>query len=163
MAVPRQLLCLTMMGCMKPGLGESDLCDLMIKKHAQLISGLMEKYGIAEYTIVRTSSAISMPSNNNLTLKKTHNTLATKKLLTKLFDPGAVAFSEYDFVTQIMFSDVEMFLKIKNDPLYIELISQDHLNFSDAADEKRKTRYDPFILLLFSTEKCPMVNMKLGE
>ena len=49
---PRQLLCLTMLGYMKPGLSEEELCDFQVTRHARLVSGLMEKYGIVRYTIV---------------------------------------------------------------------------------------------------------------
>jgi hypothetical protein len=54
MAVPqeRQLLCLTMLGYMKEGLTEEELCDLQVNQHSRLVSGLMEKYGIVRYTIV---------------------------------------------------------------------------------------------------------------
>jgi len=118
MAAPRQLLCLTMMGYMKSGLDEEALCDFQVNKHAQLVSGLMEKYGIVEYTI-------------------THNTSKTRGLLSKIFDPRYVEFSDHDFVVRIMFPDLETFLKVKTDPVYIERISADHLNF---ADQKKKTR-----------------------
>ena len=50
---PRRLLCLTMLGYKKGGLEEDDLCRLMVNKHAHLIKGLMEKYGIVSYTMVR--------------------------------------------------------------------------------------------------------------
>ncbi|KAL4781317.1 hypothetical protein BJX76DRAFT_360013 [Aspergillus varians] len=117
----RRLLCLTMMGYRKPGIDENDLCYLMVNKHAQMISNLMEKYGIISYTI-------------------THNTEKVSSLLSQLFDPSRVAFSDHDFIVQIMFPDIESFLKLKADPLYIERIAQDHLSFSDPTDEKRKTR-----------------------
>jgi hypothetical protein len=54
----RQLLCLTMIGYMKAGLSEDELCDFQVNRHAQLVSGLMEKYGVERYTIVRGSFLI---------------------------------------------------------------------------------------------------------
>lgn len=48
-----KLLCLTMLGYMKAGLTEDELYHFQIEKHAQLVSGLMEKYGVKRYTIVR--------------------------------------------------------------------------------------------------------------
>lgn len=48
----RQLLCLTMLGYKKPGLTEEELCDFQVNKHSQLVSGLMEKYGVVRYSIV---------------------------------------------------------------------------------------------------------------
>lgn len=72
---------------------------------------------------------------------QTHNTEKVSGLLSQLFDPNRVAFSDHDFIVQIVFPDIENFLKLKADPLYIERISQDHLSFSDPTNEKRKTRY----------------------
>lgn len=50
---PRQLLCLTMMGYMKEGLGEEELCQFQVNQHSRLVCGLMEKYGVLRYEIVR--------------------------------------------------------------------------------------------------------------
>ena len=40
-----------------------------------------------------------------------------------------------------MFPDIECFLCLKADPVYIERLAQDHLSFSDPRDEARKTKY----------------------
>ena len=48
-----------MTGYMKAGLSEDELCDFQVNKHAQLVSGLMEKYGVERYTIVRGSISYS--------------------------------------------------------------------------------------------------------
>ena len=48
----RQLLCLKMLGYMKSGLDEEDLCDFQVRQHAGMIKGLMEKYGVLRYAIV---------------------------------------------------------------------------------------------------------------
>jgi hypothetical protein len=47
-----------MIGYMKAGLSEDELCDFQVNRHAQLVSGLMEKYGVERYTIVRGSFLI---------------------------------------------------------------------------------------------------------
>lgn len=57
---PRQLLCLTMMGYMKSGITENDLCHFQLGKHAQMVSGLMKKYGLLRYTIVRRNQGASL-------------------------------------------------------------------------------------------------------
>jgi hypothetical protein len=49
----QKLLCLTMLGYMKAGLTEDELYEFQVKQHAQMVSGLMEKYGVKRYTIVR--------------------------------------------------------------------------------------------------------------
>jgi hypothetical protein len=42
-----------MLGYMKAGLTEDELYEFQVKQHAQMVSGLMEKYGVKRYTIVR--------------------------------------------------------------------------------------------------------------
>src|SRR5690242_4614514 len=49
----RQLLCLTMMGYMKEGINEEELCQFQVNQHSRLVCGLMEKYGVLRYEIVR--------------------------------------------------------------------------------------------------------------
>lgn len=66
-----------------------------------------------------------------------HNMKKTRAQMSKLFDPHFVEFSDYDYVVSIILPDVETFLKLRNDPLYIERMSKDHSNF---ADLKKKTR-----------------------
>ncbi|KFY21346.1 hypothetical protein V493_07481 [Pseudogymnoascus sp. VKM F-4281 (FW-2241)] len=117
-AATEKLLCLTMLGYMKAGLTEDELYHFQIEKHAQLVSGLMEKYGVTRYTI-------------------THNTKATRALLPQLFDPSYVEFGDHDFIVRIIFPSIDVFLALKEDPVYRERIQMDHLNF---ADRKMKTK-----------------------
>ena len=42
-----------MLGYVKQGLNDEELCDLQVAKHAKMVKGLMEKYGNLRYTIVR--------------------------------------------------------------------------------------------------------------
>lgn len=42
-----------MVGYMKAGITEDELCHYQVGKHAQMVSGLMKKYGVLRYTIVR--------------------------------------------------------------------------------------------------------------
>lgn len=51
----RQLLCLTMMGYMKEGISEEELCQFQVNQHSRLVCGLMEKYGVLRYEVVRAS------------------------------------------------------------------------------------------------------------
>jgi EthD domain len=150
-----------MIGYMKAGLSEEALCDFQVNKHAQLVSGFMEKYGVERYTIVRESFPIfeftahyhffhfpparlqALPSTNSriqIQPLQTHNTAATRALLHKIFDPSYAEFADHDFVVRIIFPDLDVFFALKDDPVYKELIAMDHLNF---ADRKMKTRYAP--------------------
>jgi hypothetical protein len=133
-----------MMGYKRLELDETDLCHLMVNKHAHLISGLMEKYGIVSYTIV-CSTYHKMKTEKPghwADYHQTHNASKPSSLLSQLFDPKRVAFSDHDFVVQITFPDIENFLKLKSDPIYLERLAQDHRSFSDPSNEARKTRYD---------------------
>ena len=47
------------------------------------------------------------------------------------FPEGRTA--EYDCFIQIMFKDVEDYIRAKEDPYYKEVIMPDHVNFADAA------------------------------
>ena len=67
--------------------------------------------------------------------------------MSKLFDPRYVEFSDHEFFVRIILPDVETFLKLKADPVYMERIAKDHLNF---ADRQNKTKQVFFLLLLSS-------------
>ncbi|KAB8078292.1 hypothetical protein BDV29DRAFT_152821 [Aspergillus leporis] len=120
MAIPRPLLCLTMTGYRRREIGEADLCRHQMNNHAYLLSDLMIKYGIESYSIV-------------------HNTNKTNAFLSKLFDPGRIEFDDHDFVVQIILPDIDSYLRLKEDPLYIERYG-DFIKFTDPTDEKRRTR-----------------------
>ncbi|KAJ5794556.1 hypothetical protein N7457_001155 [Penicillium paradoxum] len=117
----RRLLCLTMLGYKKPGLTEEELCDFQVNKHSQLVSGLMQKYGVVRYSI-------------------THNAAKPMDLLPLLFDPNYVEYSDHDFIVQIIIPSLESFIALKEDPIYKERVAMDHLNFADRTDRARRTR-----------------------
>ncbi|KAJ5537375.1 hypothetical protein N7513_010561 [Penicillium frequentans] len=117
----RQLLCITMLGYKKPGLTEEELCDFQVSQYSQLVSGLMEKHGVVRYSI-------------------THNAAKPMDLLPRLFDPNYVEYSDHDFVVQIIIPSLESFLALKEDPIYMERVAMDHLNFADRTDRARRTR-----------------------
>ena len=54
----------------------------------------------------------------------------------RLFDPQFANIADYDSIIQIMFDDIEQFVRMKADPLYKEKVTPDHENFADT----RKSR-----------------------
>ncbi|KAE8150928.1 hypothetical protein BDV25DRAFT_139361 [Aspergillus avenaceus] len=120
MATPRRLLCLTITGYKKGDLDEAEFCHHQVNKNAYVLSDLMKECGAQSYTII-------------------HNTKKTHSLLSKLFDPARIAFDDHDHVVQIFLPDIDSFLKIKENPLYIQHLS--HLaEYTDTTNEHRKPR-----------------------
>ncbi|KAJ5993666.1 hypothetical protein N7451_009390 [Penicillium sp. IBT 35674x] len=123
----RQLLCITMLGYKKPGLTEEELCDFQVSQHSQLVSGLMEKYGVVRYSILSSEFRPTTPRS-------------PWTCSPRLFDPNYVEYSDHDFVVQIIIPNLESFLALKDDPIYKERVAMDHLKFADRTDRARRTR-----------------------
>ncbi|KAJ0420670.1 hypothetical protein BJY00DRAFT_312835 [Aspergillus carlsbadensis] len=117
----RRLLCLSMLGYKKPGLTEEELCDFQSRQHSKMVSEMMEKYGVVHYSI-------------------THNAAKPMSLISKVFDPAYVSFSDHDFIVQIIIPSLDVFVALKEDPVYKERVALDHLNFADRSSPERKTR-----------------------
>lgn len=68
---------------------------------------------------------------------KQHNTSSTKSLIKPIFgDLPAEKVAEYDAVVQIVFRDVEDYVKVRQDPHYKQVVVPDHDNFADGAKTK---------------------------
>jgi hypothetical protein len=72
---PRQLLCLTMMGYMKEGLGEEELCEFQVNQHSRLVCGLMEDYGVVRYEIVRSPDVYNSMRSLRIASRHINSTL----------------------------------------------------------------------------------------
>lgn len=65
---------------------------------------------------------------------QTHNTTETKQMLQQIFGnlpEGHTA--SYDCFIQILFKDVDDYIRAKDDPYYRDVIFPDHANFADPA------------------------------
>ncbi|KAK2616921.1 hypothetical protein QQS21_000009 [Conoideocrella luteorostrata] len=138
-----RLICLTITGYRRPGLGEEEYRYYMTKVHAPLVSSLMEEHGIIRYTM-------------------THNSSATRPMLSELYDPEFSKLSDYDCVVQFVFKSLDDFKRMKADPRFLEKVAPDHVNF---ADTKRSTQLynlitsDMYYWYYFATNEAFLVSI----
>jgi len=52
-------------------------------------------------------------------------------MMAKIAGPQFEAFTDYDSIIQVDFPDVENFVRMKQDPVYVEKVMPDHENFAD--------------------------------
>ncbi|KAJ9649741.1 hypothetical protein H2199_000520 [Coniosporium tulheliwenetii] len=135
----QQLLALTICGYKKSGISEEDYRHYMTKVHAPLVAGLMEKYGFVSWNML-IRSAVEGPASTAYDDAKmrgqTHNTSETRPLMAKLYDPQFANVADYDAIVQIVFKDVEDFVRMKADPHFMKSVTPDHENFADTKRSK---------------------------
>ena len=68
---------------------------------------------------------------------KTHNTTSTRSLMSRLFDPQFANVVDYDCFSQVVFEDIEDYVRMKEDAFYLERARGDHENFADT----KRSRY----------------------
>lgn len=113
----RKYLCLTILGYRKPGMSEEDYRRHMTTISAPMTKDLMVKYGIKRWTQI-------------------HNTSQTRALMAQLFDPQMANVADYDCFSQAVFSSLEEYQKLKQDPWYKEHLVGDHEKFADTRRSK---------------------------
>ncbi|KAL4912426.1 EthD domain-containing protein [Aspergillus aurantiobrunneus] len=112
MAVQR-LYALTICAHRKPGMSEDDYHRYLSEHHSQIVKTHLVQAGIVGYTM-------------------THNTTETKTMMKQIFgDFPEGKTADYDCFIQILFRDVEDYIRAKNDPYYQQVIFPDHANFAD--------------------------------
>ncbi|PWY67991.1 hypothetical protein BO94DRAFT_611789 [Aspergillus sclerotioniger CBS 115572] len=104
---------LTICGFRKPGMDEDEYHRYLSEHHADVVKNHLVKFGITTYTL-------------------THNTSETKEMMKRIFGnlPEGNT-GDCDCYAQIVFRDVEDYVRARNDPYYKEAIFPDHANFAD--------------------------------
>ena len=72
---------------------------------------------------------------------KQHNTSDTRYLLDMIYE-GHVpenSISECDAVIQIVFNDIEDYLRVRKDPHFVSVVNPDHANFADSTRTRFST------------------------
>ncbi|EFY93687.1 hypothetical protein J3459_017864 [Metarhizium acridum] len=115
---PQQLYAITIFGYKKEGMDEKEYHDYVSKSHAGHLKALLAKNHIVSYTMQ-------------------HNTSQTRALLGQIH-PGITAEKEADcdMVVQIVFRDIQDYLRVRQDPHWINVVNPDHVNFADGKRTK---------------------------
>ncbi|KAH8909378.1 hypothetical protein BR93DRAFT_924383 [Coniochaeta sp. PMI_546] len=110
---PHKLYSITIFGYKKEGMDEAEYHEYVSKNHAGHLKALLAKEDIVSYTMQ-------------------HNTPETRRLL-DLTHPGVPAESQSDChtVVQIVFKDIEDYLRVRHDPHFVNVVGPDHQNFAD--------------------------------
>ncbi|EGD96700.1 hypothetical protein TESG_04132 [Trichophyton tonsurans CBS 112818] len=118
-------LCLTICAFRHPSLSEQEYYDYMV--YAPLVKPFMEKYGVLKYSM-------------------THTFTSTKSLMGHIVDSQFANIAEYDCVVQIVFRDIQYFVRMKKDPEYQRLVVPDHEVFADTKRSKMTIGYTQVLL-----------------
>jgi hypothetical protein len=62
---------------------------------------------------------------------KIHNPIATRSLMSQLFDHQMANVADFDCFSQVIFESLEDYKRMKQDPWYKEHLVGDHENFAD--------------------------------
>ncbi|EEA25242.1 conserved hypothetical protein [Talaromyces marneffei ATCC 18224] len=103
-----QLYTLTICACRKDGMDEDEYHQYLSDHHSKIVATHLASRGI------------------------THNTTETKKMMSQIFGnfpEGQTA--GYDCFIQIVFKDVQDYIRAKDDPYYKEVILPDHTHFAN--------------------------------
>ncbi|KAL6718203.1 hypothetical protein ACLMJK_004291 [Lecanora helva] len=111
------LYCLTICGFRKPGMSEEDFKEYMTNTHGRISKDLLAKYGMVRWTL-------------------SFQTTESRKAMASLYGPQFNKVAEYDFFSQSFFDDLDVVVRMQQDPYYKEFIQNDHDNFADG----QKTR-----------------------
>ncbi|KAK0718471.1 EthD domain-containing protein [Lasiosphaeria miniovina] len=115
----RRLFSITIFGYKKDDMDETEYHDYISNVHAGHLKALLAKNDIVSYTMQ-------------------HNTTAERELLRKIrSDIPAEKESDADAIVQIVFKDIEDYLRARKDPHFVQVVDPDHVNFA----HPKKTKF----------------------
>ncbi|KAM5347991.1 hypothetical protein ACJ41O_007815 [Fusarium nematophilum] len=122
----QRLFSVTIFGYRKPGMDEDFYHDYVSQTHANHLKDLLVKNRIVSYHMQ-------------------HNSTRDRALLDCIF-PGIPSdkVDDADCIVQIVFKDIEDYVKVKNEEKYKSVVNPDHDVFSDAARTKFVTGWFEF-------------------
>ncbi|KAL9617503.1 MAG: hypothetical protein Q9160_007714 [Pyrenula sp. 1 TL-2023] len=139
----KKLFCWTSCAYRKPDFSEDEYRDHMTDIYMPLMRGLIMKYGITRYTMVRN---LSVPYYQRLTIlitkiftQQTQNASTSKSLMNKITtgtDLHVKDLADYDYVITAHFPDYDSFVRMKEDRYFKEKVQPDYESFTDMTRSK---------------------------
>ncbi|KIW87579.1 uncharacterized protein Z519_11904 [Cladophialophora bantiana CBS 173.52] len=120
-AETRKLFSITVFGHKRADMSENDYHAYISKTHSGHLKALLAKNDIVSYTMQHNSSDVNKPY-----LEKVYGA-----------ELPAENVSDCDAVIQIVFKDIEDYLRVRTDPHFVNVVNPDHHNFADPT----KTRF----------------------
>ncbi|KID82418.1 conidial pigment polyketide synthase PksP/Alb1 [Metarhizium guizhouense ARSEF 977] len=107
-----KLLCLNILGFKKQGISTEEYRSYMLNVHAPLVAQLMEKHGFLHWSM-------------------THTPDESRQLMDQIHDAQFSNIAPYDCCVQLVFPDIECFVRMKADPFFKQMVGPDHEKFAD--------------------------------
>nr|QDK64759.1 AshZ [Aschersonia paraphysata] len=118
----QQPLCLNILSYKKDGITSEEYKHYMVNEHGPLVAGLMEKYGFLQWTMSHVSDQ-------------------SPQLMSQLYDAQFGNIAPYDCCVQIVFPNIEAFVKMKADPYFKQTVGPDHEKFADTKKSQMMIGY----------------------
>ncbi|KAG6986560.1 O-methyltransferase phnC [Physcia stellaris] len=107
---------ITIFGYRKAGMSEEEYHAYISETHAGHLKALLRREGVVSYTMQHNTRAVNEP------------------LLRMVYGPHLprANIDDCDAVIQIVFRDIEDYLRVRQDPHFVAVVAPDHKNFADA-------------------------------
>ncbi|KAF2655736.1 hypothetical protein K491DRAFT_657861 [Lophiostoma macrostomum CBS 122681] len=112
----QKLFAITIFGYKREDMSKAEYHEYISKTHAGHLKALLAKNDIVSYTMQ-------------------HNTTESASLIDKVYGGQlpASAVSDVDAIIQIVFKDIDDYLRVREDDHFKKVVNPDHKNFANAA------------------------------